>query len=473
MSEDITLESPPLFTFTTNRGPKGSEPVAARSGVFHLPHGPLRTPIFMPVATQGALKGITVEQLEELDVEIILGNTYHLALRPGEHVLRDITAKKNEVAQANGVPLTIKDNMDGIHFFEGWKKNVLTDSGGFQMVSLLKLAKITEEGVRFQSTHGGSRLCGTPNDQGNETEEPKEKKLRTEGHMCSSTEAGDKEEKEEGAEGYSLLLRPEDSIRIQNAIGADIMMQLDDVVHVLTTGPRVEEAMLRSIRWLDRSLAANANEKKQCIFGIVHGALDAKLRAYCLKEMVKRTACKGFAIGGLSGGEEKNDFWRMVRLCTETGGLPDNKPRYCMGVGYPEDILVCIALGVDMFDCVFACRTARFGSAMTSTGKLQLSKKIFSCDYSPLDAKCSCCICRTYTRAYLHLVAGKDPIAATLLSYHNIAFLLQLTRGARKAIEEGTFTTYVQNFFATYYSDRNYPTWIVDALASVKITLLP
>ena len=254
----------------------------ARSGTFDLPHCPLRTPIFMPVATQGAMKGVTMAMLEELDVELILGNTYHLGLRPGEAVLN-----------AAG----------GLHAFEGWNGNILTDSGGFQMVSLSALSSITEEGVLFQSTHGGGQL----------------------------------------------VLKPEDSIRIQNAIGGDIMMQLDDCIHVLTTGPRVEEAMERSVRWLDRCLAANAKPDRQCVFGIIQGALDPALRARCLDAMIARD-CKGYAVGGLSGGEAKDQFWRVVAQCT--AALPPNKPLYCMGVGYPVDIVVCIALGVDMFDCV-------------------------------------------------------------------------------------------------------------------------
>lgn len=523
-----TTDETPFFTFTVNHGPEGKRPVAARSGVFHLPHGPLRTPIFMPVATQGALKGLTVEQLEEMDVEIILGNTYHLGLKPGEDVFRKITERKNAMEAKKDKAVKdvkakeknpVKDNMDGIHFFEGWKRNVLTDSGGFQMVSLLKLARITEDGVMFQSTHGGSGLGGQCTAEkvevGEEehisssstTQETGKKRQRSISHSRSSKpsstseimipgtsspfEQGEEEEAERASGGnsslmtegkekrdelaqgaYTLLLRPEDSIRIQNAIGSDIMMQLDDVVHVLTTGPRVEEAMRRSIRWLDRSLAANANKDKQCIFGIIHGALDPELRRYCVQEMVKRAECKGFSIGGLSGGEAKDDFWRAVRLCTTKDALPDNKPRYCMGVGYAEDILVCIALGVDMFDCVFACRTARFGSAMTSTGKLQLTKKTFSNDFRPLDEHCSCYTCRTYTRAYLHLVAGKEAIGATLLSYHNVAFLINLTRGARTAIEEGRFTTYVQDFFLSYYPDKKYPKWIVDALQNVEIELI-
>ncbi|KEG14088.1 putative queuine tRNA-ribosyltransferase [Trypanosoma grayi] len=456
-------EDKPLFQFDTNSGPDPHHPDKqhqrqARSGLFHLPHGPLRTPIFMPVATQAALKGVTVEQLEALDVEIILGNTYHLGLRPGEDILNEVTRRKN-AQEKDAVPgasspqgaqsSRIRNNMDGIHFLQGWRRNILTDSGGFQMVSLLRLAKITEEGVRFQSTHGGSgggsRLGS---DGGN-----------------SDTPAGPN-----GFDEYTLLLRPEDSIRIQNAIGGDIMMQLDDVVHVLTTGPRMAEASRRTVRWLDRCLAANNNPEKQGIFGIVQGGLDATLRAECLEEMVKRTACKGYAIGGLSGGEAKEDFWRVVAQCCK--GLPKDKPRYCMGVGYPEDIMVCIALGVDMFDCVYACRTARFGSALTSVGKLQVSKKAFAEDMGPLDPACSCATCKTFTRAYLHLVATKESIGSTLLSYHNVAYLISLTRGARAAIENGTFTEYVQKFFASYYPKGDYPSWAVDALRSVGIELL-
>lgn len=385
------------FTFKV-----GSEHTMARSGVFDLPHCPLRTPVFMPVATQGAMKGVTSAQLEELDCEIILGNTYHLGLKPGEETLRAV---------------------GGVHELQSWKRNILTDSGGFQMVSLLKLATITEEGVVFQSTHGG----------------------------------GD------------LLLKPEDSIRIQNAIGGDIMMQLDDVVHVLTTGPRVEEAMYRSIRWLDRCMKANQRPNEQCIFGIIQGALDPKLRDICLAEMIARD-CKGYAIGGLSGGEAKDDFWKIVALCAKT--LPKNKPRYCMGVGYPVDIVVCIALGVDMFDCVYACRTARFGSALTSVGKLQLSKRNFANDTGKLDPDCSCPTCTQHTRAYLHVVATKETIGATLLSVHNIAYLLNLTRQCRRAIEENRFPEMVQQFMLSYHPDKNYPQWVEEALATVNIALI-
>nr|KAJ3421385.1 Queuine tRNA-ribosyltransferase catalytic subunit 1 [Polyrhizophydium stewartii] len=229
-----------------------------------LPHHTAHTPVFMPVGTSGCMKGLTTHQLEELDCHIILGNTYHLALQPGKDLLNKV---------------------GGLHRFMNWNRGMLTDSGGFQMVSLLQLSEITEDGVNFVSPFDGVT---------------------------------------------STLLTPEHSIEIQNAIGADIMMQLDDVVSSLVTGPRVEEAMWRSIRWLDRCFAAHAKPKTQSLFPIIQGGLDERLRRICIAEMVKRNA-NGYAIGGLSGGESKDVFWRIVSLCTDL--LPENKPRYCMGVG--------------------------------------------------------------------------------------------------------------------------------------------
>jgi queuine tRNA-ribosyltransferase len=376
----------------------------ARAGLFDLPHHQLRTPVFMPVATQGAMKGVTVEMLEELDAEIILGNTYHLGLRPGEETLN-----------VHG----------GVHGFQDWKRNILTDSGGFQMVSLKDLTEISEEGVVFKSTHGSGEL----------------------------------------------LLKPEDSIRIQNAIGGDIMMQLDDCVHTLTEPVRKTEAMHRSVRWLDRCLAANANPETQCVFGIITGALDEELRLACLNAMVAR-GCKGYAIGGLGGGESKDLFWKDIAQCTAV--LPKNKPRYCMGIGYPVDILVCIALGVDMFDCVYACRTARFGTAITSRGNIHLARKQYARDKGPLDEDCDCKVCKTHTRAYLHTVAAKEATAATLMSYHNIAYLLNLTRGCRAALREKRFEAYCATFMHKYHGgdEAQFPSWAVDAFASVGINVL-
>ncbi|PIK37974.1 putative queuine tRNA-ribosyltransferase-like [Apostichopus japonicus] len=229
-----------------------------------LPHASVPTPVFMPVGTQGTMKGVTSTQLKDLECRLILGNTYHLGMRPGPELM---------------------DKVGGLHKFMDWDRALLTDSGGFQMVSLVELSEVTEEGVKFQSPYT----------------------------------------KEE------LMLTPEKSIEIQNSIGADIMMQLDDVVHSLTTGPRVEEAMHRSIRWLDRCIKANKRPEQQNLFAIVQGGLDAKLRTFCVKEMIKRDT-PGYAIGGLSGGEDKEHFWRMVTLSTDH--LPKGKPRYCMGVGY-------------------------------------------------------------------------------------------------------------------------------------------
>eukprot|EP00760_Papus_ankaliazontas_P015015 PhM_4_TR16236/c0_g2_i1/m.98589/K00773/tgt, QTRT1; queuine tRNA-ribosyltransferase len=372
----------------------------ARTGTVQLAHGPVSTPVFMPVGTQGAMKGLTYEQMRGLGCELLLGNTYHLGLRPGEELLRSV---------------------GGLHGLTGWDRNILTDSGGFQMVSLLSLAKITEEGVEFQSSHDGSML----------------------------------------------LLKPEDSMRIQNALGSDIMMQLDDVVHVLTTGPRLEEAMLRSIRWLDRCIAAHKNTEKQKLFGIIQGGTDLDLRRRCLDEMIQRD-CPGYAIGGLSGGEAKELFWKAVAVCTER--LPRDKPRYLMGVGYPVDIVVCVALGVDMFDCVYPCRTARFGTALTSEGVLQLSKPRFANDKGKLDPNCTCLTCEKYTRSSLHDIAGKESVACGLLSLHNIHYLFTLTRQMRAAMSEGTFPQYVSAFLKSYYpTEAELPGWIKEAMAHARV----
>lgn len=241
----------------------------ARAGTLTLPHGVVLTPVFMPVGTQGTIKGLTSSQVkDDLKVQIILGNTYHLGHRPGGDIV---------------------EKLGGLHKMMNWSGNILTDSGGFQMVSLLKLAKITEEGVTFESPHDGTTMC----------------------------------------------LTPEHSIKLQNQIGSDIMMQLDDVVHTRTTGERLEEAMHRSVRWLDRCLVANTRKKDQNLFAIIQGGLDINLRKKCIEEMTKRDV-PGFAIGGLSGGESKDDFWKIVSVCSKL--LPQGKPKYVMGIGYAEDL---------------------------------------------------------------------------------------------------------------------------------------
>ncbi|KAI0066163.1 tRNA-guanine transglycosylase [Artomyces pyxidatus] len=373
-----------------------------------LAHGVTMLPTFMPVATQAAIKGLTPQQMEGLGVSLILNNTYHLNLRPGIKVLQEA---------------------GGAHKFQGWNHNLLTDSGGFQLVSLSKFTKITEEGALFASPFDG---------------EP-------------------------------TMLTPEESMSIQHAIGADIIMQLDDVVSSLTVGPRVGEAMQRSVRWLDRCIAYHQNsgrQDKQNLFAIIQGGLDPDLRAQCLDEMVKRKdGVAGYAIGGLSGGEEKDVFWRIIKQCAEK--LPEDRPRYSMGIGFAEDLLVCVALGVDMADCVFPTRTARFGVALTFKGPLNLRLGKHSREFIPIDDNCPCPTCSDgVSRALLHHTVTRETSAAHAVTLHNLTFQAQVMGRARDAIMNGTFPTYLREFFSNYFGDTGYPEWCVNALRSVGVDLL-
>ncbi|KAL1120057.1 hypothetical protein V6Z11_D01G144600 [Gossypium hirsutum] len=300
----------------------------------------------------GTIKGLATYQLEEIGCQIILGNTYHLALRPTSELI---------------------DELGGLHKFMNWPRALLTDSGGFQMVSLLHLADITEKGVIFQSP----------------------------------------------VDGKPMLLTPEESIQIQNRIGADIIMALDDVVKTTITGPRIEEAMYRTLRWIDRCIAAHKRPHDQNLFGIVQGGLDPVLRDICVRGLVDRNL-PGYAIGGLAGGEDKDSFWRVVAQCTAT--LPEDKPRYVMGVGYPLDIVVCSALGADMYDCVYPTRTARFGTALVPE------------------------VCKNYTRAYIHSLVTKDAMGSQLLSFHNLYYMMQLSKNLHSSIVQGKFPEFVCNF---------------------------
>ena len=354
--------------------------------------------------------------------------SYHLGLKPGQEVL---------------------DAIGGAHKLQGWNRNILTDSGGlvllinvsnssdssmmrsFQMVSLLKLAKITEEGVRFLSPHDGS----------------------------------------------PMLLTPEHSISLQNSIGSDIIMQLDDVIQ--TTSPdaaRMREAMYRSIRWLDRCIAAHKKPESQNLFCIVQGGLDLDMRRECCAEMIKRDT-PGIAIGGLSGGESKVEFCKVVDTCTSL--LPDYKPRYVMGIGYPEDIVVAVGLGADMFDCVWPTRTARFGNAITKYGVLNLKHASYSKDFGPVDEECKCTACRTredngglgVTRAYIHHLAAKETVGAHLLTMHNVHWMLNLMKRARNAIIADEYPAFARQFFKDYFANKEVPQWAIDALLRVNIDI--
>lgn len=298
------------------------------------------------------------------------------------------------------------------------------------MVSLLKLAKITEDGVRFLSPHDG-----TP-----------------------------------------MLLTPEHSMSLQNSIGSDIIMQLDDVIQ--TTSPdlaRMTEAMHRSVRWLDRCIASHANPSTQNLFCIIQGGLDLELRRQCCEEMVKRDT-PGIAIGGLSGGEAKEEFCRVVTTCTAL--LPERKPRYVMGIGYPEDLVVSVALGADMFDCVWPTRTARFGNAITPDGVLNLKHSRYATDFSPIEEGCTCTCCRSkaeggleVSRAFVYHLAAKETVGAHLLTMHNVHHLLNLMKRAREAIIRDEYPAFTKEFFELYFGEKGPPEWAVTALREVGIDL--
>ncbi|PHH59804.1 hypothetical protein CDD81_2571 [Ophiocordyceps australis] len=383
----------------------------ARASDLTLPHGLVQLPIFMPVATQASLKGLTSQQLEDTGCMLCLNNTYHLGLKPGQRALEAV---------------------GGAHKLQGWNRNILTDSGGFQMVSLLRLAKVTEEGVRFLSPHDSS----------------------------------------------PMMLTPEHSIALQNTIGSDIMMQLDDVL--VTTCPdkvRMREAMERSVRWLDRCIAAHKQTERQNLFCIIQGGLDLEMRRECTRKMMERDT-PGIAIGGLSGGENKTDYCRVVAACTAL--LPELKPRYVMGIGHPEDLVVSVALGADMFDCVWPTRTARFGIAITKNGVLNLRNAQFAADFGPLESGCACACCRGgeeggmgITRAFVNHNVSKETVAAHLLTIHNVWHQLDLMKQVRRSIVEDRFPAFIRHFFAQLHpSKSDYPQWAVEALRGVGVDLL-
>ena len=375
----------------------------ARTSRLTLPHFTSETPMFMPVGTQGSVKGLTSAQLEDIGCQVILGNTYHLENRPGSELVAD---------------------MGGLHDFINWQRGMLTDSGGFQMVSLLHLADITEEGVAFQSPTDGSRM----------------------------------------------LLTPEHSIAVQNRLGADIIMALDDVVPSTAADPeRFEEATHRTTRWIDRCIAAHSRPTEQSLFAIVQGGLDPRLRDISLKGLVERST-PGYAIGGLAGGEDKRSFVKVVSQCT--AGLPEGKPRYVMGIGYPLDIVICSALGADMYDSVYPTRTARFGVALVPEGVLKLRNAIYANDYRPIQESCDCMVCQKYTRAFLHPIVAKNiSFASSLVTYHNVTFMQRLGSEIREAIREGRYPEYVRESVKRHYPKGDVPDWVIEGCTLAGILL--
>lgn len=353
----------------------------ARRGEITTAHGVIQTPIFMPVGTYGTVKGMTPRDLKEINAQIILGNTFHLWMRPG----LDIMAK-----------------FGGLHQFMGWKGPILTDSGGFQVFSLGAMRKIKEEGVHFRSPVNGDKL----------------------------------------------FLTPEESMRIQTVLNSDIVMIFDECTPYPATHTEARVSMEMSMRWARRSRDSfdelgNSNG----LFGIVQGGMYEDLRDISL-EGLEQIGFDGYAIGGLSVGEPKDDMQRI--LAHTAPKLPAHKPRYLMGVGTPEDLVNAVSKGIDMFDCVMPTRNARNGWLFTRTGDIRIRNAKFRNDESPLDATCSCYTCQNFSRAYLHhLDRSKEILGAHLNTMHNLHYYLELMREMREAIEADVFDTWEKEFHAT------------------------
>lgn len=347
----------------------------ARRARLRLLHGEVETPIFMPVATCGCIKGLLPSDLVDIKAQIILSNTYHLFLRPGMEVI---------------------SHFDNLHKFMAWPGPILTDSGGFQIFSLSKLNKLTEEGAFFQS------------------------------HI----------------DGSSFLLTPELSIQIQETLYSDINMVLDECTSHPVSYETAKSSMERSMRWAKRCREAQTKpELKQ--FGIVQGNVFEDLRRQSCKALMD-IGFDGYAIGGLSVGEEKSQMIDMIRVCCSV--LDQSKPRYLMGVGTPLDIIEAVNLGVDMFDCVMPTRNARRGTVFTSVGKFNIKNSSYKFDDSPLDPECSCYTCKTFSRGYLrHLFVSSELSSHRLLSVHNLCYYLKLMQDIRDAIEQNRFSDLVSH----------------------------
>ncbi len=358
---------------------------SARTGVLTLPHGEVKTPAFMPVGTAGTVKALHHETVEAMGYNLILGNTYHLYLRPGMEVM---------------------ESYGGLHNFSNWNHNILTDSGGFQVFSLSGLRKIREEGVRFQS------------------------------HI----------------DGSAHLFTPERVVDIQRTIGSDIQMVLDVCTPPEITHRKAKEAMDITHRWAKRAknrwLEVRAEGYLGNLFGIVQGNFFKDLREESARA-IGELDFPGIAIGGLSVGETPEVFQEFLHHTA--GILPKDKPRYVMGIGTPEYILEAIAQGIDMFDCVFATRTARNGALFTSKGMVSMKKAKHALDHGPIEEGCPCRACRDYSRGYLrHLYKAGEILGPMLGSEHNLYFLHRLVLDARHAIEEGRFSQFSKNFLDTY-----------------------
>ncbi len=355
----------------------------ARLGKLKTPHGEVKTPVFMPVGTQGAIKTLSPEEVEEVGAEIILSNTYHLFLRPGYEII---------------------EKAGGLHSFMRWNRPILTDSGGYQVFSLARLRKIEEEGIHFNSHIDGTRYFYTP----------------------------------------------ELVIEIQRALGSDIVMPLDICLGYGASYWEAKEALEITMRWLKRSLDyKNKNGRKdQILFGIIQGGFYRELRKKAVEEMVGLDL-EGFALGGISVGEPKEMMYEITDYTLDL--LPKNKPRYLMGVGAPEDLVIGVSMGIDMFDCVLPTRLARHGVFYTSFGRRNIKNAQYKEDFSPLEENCDCYTCKRFSKAYIrHLFLQHETFSYRLLSIHNLRFLFRLMGRIRISIQEGRLDEFRKEFLSNY-----------------------
>ena len=353
----------------------------ARRGVIHTPHGDIQTPVFMPVGTQATVKSMTPEELKEVNAQIILSNTYHLFLRPGHELVKEA---------------------GGLHNFMHWDRPILTDSGGFQVFSLGKLRKITEEGVEFQSHLDGSKK----------------------------------------------FLSPEKAMEVENALGSDIMMAFDECCPYPSTYEYTKKSMERTTRWAKRCKETHKRPEDQGLFGIIQGGFYEDLRKKSAEDLIELDF-PGYAIGGISVGEPKEKFIEILQYTAPL--MPKDKPRYLMGVGTPDYLIEAAIAGIDMCDCVLPTRIARHGTALTSHGKLVVRNATYEHDFTPLDPECDCYACKNYTRAYIrHLIKANEILGIRLLSIHNIKFLTNLMDKVRIEIENDNLGSFRDEFYRKY-----------------------
>ncbi len=367
----------------------------ARAGTFHTPRGAVDTPVFMPVGTLATVKALDPDELRGMHAQIILANAYHLHLRPGDELVQ---------------------RLGGLHRFMAWHGPILTDSGGFQIFSLAALNKVNEEGVTFRS------------------------------HI----------------DGSSRHFSPEGVMRIETNLGADVIMQFDHVIPGQSEHAAARDASERSIRWLTRChaefdrLHVLPEAPSQTLFPIVQGGIHPDLRREAARAIAEMGNWDGFAIGGLSVGEGKPDMYAMLETCDEA--IPSDRPRYLMGVGYPEDLLEGVARGVDLFDCVAPTRMGRNAAALTPDGRVNMRRAEFRNDDRPVVEDCACGCCRRFSRAYIrHLIHADEMLGARLLSLHNVHFLIALMREARGRIIAGDFAPWSREWLSRYHSQPTRP----------------